>query len=151
MADHGITSGISEALIVDGSVSPDKLSAGVQDEILDIEFDDGVDGQGGTGSITLTVVDAAGNAATADRYLVDVWTSGRGGIAGGVPYALGKAFTVTVGTEVEVKLSKAHVLASTDASGQITMLLNDNKDGTLYLMARIGGKGGSGSVDITGH
>ena len=152
MADHGITSGISEALIVDGSVSPDKLSAGVQDEILDIEFEDGVSLGHGEGTITLTVVDASGNAATDDRYLVDVWTSGRGGAAEGVPLAIAGEFTVTAGTEVKAKEEKAHLLVLTDASGQITMLLDDNdEEATLYLMARIGGKGGYGSVDMAWH
>ena len=144
MADHGITGrAVGEADIVDNAVSVGKLSAAVQDEILDIDFETGVDLHDGTGLITLHVVDAAGNAVE-EENLITLWTSAT---AEGAATAVG-TIVVDDGVVMETITENAMYQIMTDSSGLVWITLTAS-DGTYYVMARVGGKGGYGEIEVS--
>ena len=129
--------------IASNAVTAAKLSDGVQDRILDISFSTGVNLHNGTGIILINVVDAADNDVEA-KNLITLWTSATDE---GAATAVG-TISVDDGTVMETITANAMYQIMTDDDGLVYITLTA-ADGTYYVMARVGGKGGSGSIPIT--
>ena len=84
----------------------------------------------GTGTITIQLLDAQGDALAA-RALVRVWVSAT---ALGVPADLGD-LAVTTGTTIQTITAHAHLLCLTDAAGEIVITLDADANGAVHANA----------------
>jgi len=121
------------------------LQAAVQDLMPTITLT-GADDADGTGTMSIQIKDAAGNA-LAQRFRVRCWL---GTADVGAPVA-DTDFSVTTGTELGEIVANADYEAISDATGLVVMNINVAVDGTYYVMAEVDGRIYSGSVAITGN
>ena len=125
------------------------LDAGLQDAIPYLAFSGAVDGEDLTGSIKVSVLDAAGNA-LAGRYLVHIWvsTTEYGPTEPQMGLDLSGADSSAV---VDTHKVGGHIQVQTDTDGEVDKVrIQVVGADTIYVMGEIGGRVYTGSVAITG-
>jgi len=134
---------ISGATVTYRAIAAADLASALQDAVPYAAIT-GVDNTDGTGSVTIQVRDAAGNA-LAGRFLLRVWVSTA---AYGAPAAI-TGFAVTTGTQAQEVVANADRWVITDANGVVVMSLSDAA--THHVMAHgAGGVLGYISQAVTG-
>jgi len=107
----------------------------------------GTNGENGSGLITWQLTDAAGNDLAA-YFAATTWYCAA---ENGAPHAADDDFSVNDGTELEEVAANEEYRVLSDATGKISMVVDDNTNDTLYAIALLGGVVYSGSVTVTGH
>jgi hypothetical protein len=134
---------ISGATVTYRAIAAADLASGLQDAIPQVAIT-GTDNTDGTGSVTIQVQDAAGNA-LAGRFLIRTW---RSAAAYGAAAAI-TSYAVTTGTQLEEVVANADRIVVTDAAGKVVMALEDG--GTHHVQAHVGGSAlGYYELTITG-
>lgn len=144
MPNHGITGGTTPA---DGTVTAAKLGTALQDLVPYLGLT-GTDLENGSATMEIQVVDANGNALVGS-WLVRTWFSGD---PNGVPATAAGEFSISTGTEFEeVDADQEYVVQTEDATGKVVMLVDNNANGLVYVMAELGGQITTEGVTISGH
>jgi hypothetical protein len=120
------------------------LAATLVDRIAYLSLSATNDGDG-TGSLSIQAKDAAGND-LAQHVLIDVWI----GTADDFASDALTDFSVTAGTQKQELIADAAYRVVSDASGKVTMNIDNGGAGTLYAWAAVGGRiAASGAIVIT--
>jgi len=144
IVDGAVTEGKIGAL----AVTEAKLAATVQDRIPYLAFSGAVDGEDLTGSIKVSVLDAAG-VALAGRHLVRIWvsTTEYGATEPQIGLDLSGADSSAV---VDTHKVGGHIVVQTDTDGEVDKVrIQVVGADTIYVMGEIGGRVYTGSVAIT--
>jgi hypothetical protein len=127
------------------AVSVAKLADDVQDLLPTLTLT-GSDDADGTGTVSIQVKDAAGNA-LAGTFLIRTWI----GTADDYGADALSDYSVSTGTAKEEVVANAEYLVVTDATGLAVMNIDNAGPGTVYAWAAINGKVlASGAITLTG-